>query len=102
MSLKEFKKLNIKDFETNQLQNNVAEFLNQVTSKSILDGRILENVAVSTTATEIAHGLGRKPLGYIIVKSNAHVTIYDTTSTTPTVTIKLTASATATINLWIF
>ena len=102
MSLKEFKKLHIKEFETSRLQSNVAEYVNQITSNPTLDFRILEDISVSTTATDIDHGLGRPVLGYFIIKSNAQVTIFDTTSTTPNVTVKITASATATINLYVF
>ncbi len=85
-----------------QIQQNVSNFVDQLKSNPILDGRILKDIAVSTTATEFAHGLGRAPVGYITIKADANVTIYDTTSTTPKSTIKLTASGSATISLWIF
>ena len=102
MSLKEFKRIGITDFDTRKLQENTAEYLNQITGNPILAGRLLKDVSVSTTAAEIAHGLDREPLGYLIVKADVQVTVFDTASITPKVTIKLTGSATATINLWIF
>lgn len=102
MSLKDFKKIGITDFDTRKLQENTAEYIAQLTSNPLLSGRIIEGIDVSTTAVDIAHGLGREPLGYFIVKASAQVTVFDSTSTTPKVTLKLTGSATATINIYVF
>jgi len=102
MSLKDFKKTNIKDYEINRLQENIGEYVAQFTSNPLLDGRVIENIVVSTTATEFAHGLGRELRGYFIVKSNTHVTIYNTTSITPKTSMKLVGSTTATISVYVF
>lgn len=102
MAIKDFKRISTQDETTNRLQGNIQEFFKQLTSNPLLDGNLIEDVAVSTTAVEVNHGLGREPVGYITVKADANVTIYDTTSTTPKVTLKLTASATATVSLYIF
>ena len=100
--MRDFKQVNIKDFETSQLQRNTADFVQQLLDNPLLDGVLLEDIDVTTTATAFSHGLGREPRGYIIVKANASVTIYVTTSTTPKTTLKLTGSGTATISLWVF
>ena len=100
--MKDFKKHNIKDFDTIQLQSNVADFLLQLTYNPLLDGRLVENVAVSTTAVAVNHGLGRAIRGYILVKATAGVTLFDTASVTPTTTVQITASASATVSLYIF
>lgn len=100
--MKEFKKINTKDQATQQLQNSVAEYVSQITDVPLLDGRLIEGVAVSTTATTVNHGLGREARGYFIVKADVNVTIYGTPSTTPKTTLKITASASATVNIWVF
>jgi len=100
--MKDFKQFNIKDFSTNQLQRNTAEFTQQLTNNPLLDGVLLEGLSVSTSATDFAHGLGRAPRGYFVVKASAAAAVFDTTSVTPTTTLKLTSSATATISLWVF
>jgi len=102
MSLKEFKTLNVKDYELAKVQDNTSEFISQIISNPILGGVLLKGLDVTTTATDFAHGLGREPVGYFIVKANAQVTVFDTVSTTPKVALKLTGSTTATINLWVF
>jgi hypothetical protein len=102
MSIKDIKTIKLTDYETSTLQNNIGDFAQQLVRVPFLDGNLIEDVSLSTTATEVAHGLGREPVGYFIVKANAAVDVYDTTSTTPKVTIKLTASTTATCNIWIF
>ena len=102
MSLKKIKTINSKDYELSKVQRNTAAFAQQLIGNPILDGNLLEDLAVTTTATDFSHGLGRKPLGYILVKASAGVTLFDTESTTPNVTLKLTASASSTISIWVF
>lgn len=102
MSIKDIKTIKLSDYETSSLQQNLAAFSKQLIRVPLLDGNLLTDIDVSTTAAEIAHGLGREPVGYFIVKSTAGVTLFDSASLTPKVTIKLTASATATCNIWIF
>ena len=102
MALRELKTINSKDYELATIQRNTSEFVDQLMKVPFIEGRLLEDLAVSTTATDFPHGLGRVARGYFIVKANAGVTLFDTASTTPAVMIKLTASATATISLWVF
>ena len=102
MSIKDVKTLKLSDYESSALQQNLLEFSRQLTRVPLLGGNLIKDVSVSTTAIELAHGLGREPVGYIVIKSSAGVTLFDSTSLTPKVTIKLTASASATCNIWIF
>lgn len=102
MALKAFKRSNIADFDTSKFQTNVFEFTQQFIDNPLLSGTLVEDIAVSTTAVDVNHGLGREPVGYIMTKASAHVTIFDTTSAQPKVHLTITGSASATISLWIF
>ena len=102
MSIKDVKTIKMTEYETSQLQSSVIDFSSQLTRVPFLDGNLIEGVSVSTTALEVSHGLGRTPVGYFIVKASAGVTVFDSATTTPKATIKLTGSATSTINIWIF
>lgn len=69
----------------------------------ILDGRLLENVVLTTTAVEVPHGLGRKPRGWILVKSGVSIIVYQTSeSAYPELNLRLTASGTDVVSIWVF
>ena len=67
MALRELKTINSNDYELATVQRNTAEFAQQLVGNPLLDGNLLKDLAVTTTATEFAHGLGRASLGYIVV-----------------------------------
>lgn len=70
---------------------------------SILDGRLLENVVVTTTATEVPHGLGREPRGWLVVRSSVALSVYEAApSAYPTLNLRLTATGTDVVSLWVF
>lgn len=100
--LKQFKTFVSSLPDVQKLINHVQEYLNQLTNNVILDGVLVENISVSTSPTQINHGLGREVRGYLLVKSSANVTIYSTTNTTPKSLLTITASGSATISLYIF
>jgi hypothetical protein len=69
----------------------------------ILDGTLLENVAVGTTETLIAHKLGRAIRGYLICNNNTLCTVASTSGTfDKTLFIGLIASSACTLSLWVF
>ena len=103
--MKDFKKLNIKDFETSQLQSNVAEFVNQFKDNPKLDGVLIEGVVLSFgSTTTVNHGLGRTVRGFEVVYKNNSVEVWaeDANQALPTKTLVLSTSADATINLWVW
>lgn len=69
----------------------------------LLDGNLLEDKDVATTETPVAHGLGRVPRGYLIVKhdqsSSFHV--YES-STADKNYFYFTGSTAVTLSLWVF
>lgn len=105
MALKDFKKINIKDFSTNRLQDNVADFLLQVVKNPVLEGLLVEGVSlVFGQKTNLNHGLGRKVRGFIVVYKNNAVEVWaeEVDQTVPKATLVLSTSADATVSLWLF
>jgi hypothetical protein len=72
-------------------------------SREILGGVLLRDVALSTTSRNVPHKLGRRWTGYVVTRSNANAVVYDGTgSPDPRTAIALLASATVTVDLWVF
>lgn len=98
-----FRKVQVKTDDVKHLQDAVAQVLNQVIKKQIIDGAFITDISiVSGTPYSLSHGLGINPRGWIIVKKNAESDIWQTDSATPTLTMILNASADVTISLWVF
>jgi len=108
--LKKFKKLFIPaDFPMarvfNTAQDHVEEVLTPVTNSVIIDGVILEDIdLVSGSFTSIEHKLGRKPRGYLVIRKSAAQTVYEEVGDYDSrkLFLKLRASGTVTVNLWVF
>lgn len=101
-------KVQTTDRVVNQLQDNIANLLEPtattVEQSPLLAGKILEKVVLSASSNTIRHTLGRTLKGWFIVRQRASATIYDTqdSNTTPEVTLKLTASAGVTVDIYVF
>ena len=103
--MRDFKKINIKDYEASQLQNNTADYLSQLTNNPKLDGILIEDITlVFGQTTTVNHNLGRKIRGFEVVYKNnsAEVWAEDANQTLPKSSLVLSTSADATINLWVF
>lgn len=99
--IQKFRRINTGDRDLTLVQDNVANTFNPLTRVPIIDGELLTEIALGTAPTRLAHTLGRKPLGYIIVGLNHAATIFGTESDSRLIT--LTASANGTVaNIWIF
>lgn len=99
--MKKFKKLVSEQADSNQIQANVEEAFNQINTKAIVDGVLLKDIILTTgIINKISHKLGRKPLGYIIVRRNANSTIYD--NSVDNKTINLNCTANVTVSIWVF
>lgn len=99
----------------NDLSGNMREWSEQFKEFSILNGHVLKykdsngkqttEIPLSTTAKVIPHGLGRVPTGWIIIKKNANAVIYDDSTGVDIDKksfIRLTASASVTVSIWVF
>lgn len=81
-----------------------ASTLNPVLANPLLDGQLLQGVAIKTGQNAINHGLQRKLQGYFVVMNSAAVTFYDSQSSNSRsdLTLLLNASGAATISLYVF
>lgn len=102
MALIPFQKFQSKAQDLNRLQTNIDMFSRSLIDIPILNGVLLENIVLSTTAAQIQHKLDRNYRGWIVVKQNANATIYSTSSTLSQQFLTLTASAAVTVTLWVF
>ena len=69
------------------------------------NGVILEDIdLVSGSFTDIEHKLGRKPRGYLVIRKSAAQTVYEDVGDYDNrkLFIKLRASGSVTVNLWVF
>jgi len=97
-----FRQINTNDRELKLIQSNIDSAINSVIRAQILDGVLLESVALVTGANKIEHKLDRKYVGYIVVRNNSTATVYDSSSIETDVYVTLTASAPTTVSLWVF
>jgi hypothetical protein len=80
-----------------QLQFQVRKLSDYLQRDNWFRRRLLTGISVSTSAVTVSHRLGYVPEGYLVVRSSAGVTVYDTALTSESLT--LVASGTATISL---
>jgi len=78
------------------------EFLRALSEVQILNGRLIEGVSLSTTATAVVHRLGRAWKGYIVVSRSANTDVYHTDESSRNSVINLLAGAPVTVSLWVF
>ena len=104
MTVKPFRRTQTLDKDTRLLQDSVDATLRTITTLSILNGKLIRGFDLVSGDNSVDHGLDREPQGYFIVRSDAHVTIYDKLETDdfPTRQITLNASASARVDIWIY
>ena len=89
----------------NNAQDHIESVINPVLDSAIIDGVILEDIdLVSTGFTSVEHKLGRKPRGYLVIRKSAAQTVYEDVGDYDNrkLFIKLRASGSVTVNLWVF
>lgn len=101
MALPSFRRVRLKDKETETLQANLIQTLQPILKSDIIDGTILRDVSLVSGSNTIDHNLNRPVEGWIIIDQVGNAaTVYRTSWDTRTIT--LTASADTTISLWVF
>jgi len=98
--LKSLKRVNFKNEETNALQENVYQFVNQI-NPVISSGVLLTSISVGVSPLKIEHKLGRVPQGFYVVDKNSNSNVWRS-SASDNRYITLSASAPSTISLWVF
>jgi hypothetical protein len=89
----------------NTAQDHVESVINPVLNSAIIDGVILEDIdLVMGSFTSVEHKLGRKPRGYLVIRKSAAETVYEEAGDYDNrkLFIKLRASGSVTVNLWVF
>lgn len=89
--------------EVDEVQRSIEEVLRPVTSSEILDGKLISISLSAHSAKEIPHKLGRPYKGLIVVKKTGFSgTITENSSSNSSLYINLTASADASVSVWVF
>lgn len=97
-----FQELPSQSTELNRIQSQVSKTFDKITACPLLDGILIEDVALTTSATNVNHKLNRAPLGWIVVDNNANAVVYSSAASLPKQYLTLTASAACTVSLWVF
>lgn len=102
--MQKYRKLNVADYELNAVQNNTAAILNLLTTNTLADALLVEDQDLILGDTDIDHQLGRKLVGWIVVRRSAAVDIFDKqgTNTLQDRTLILNSSGAATVSLIVF
>lgn len=92
------------DREIDQLQTNILGPLNRLLGLPLNSGQQLVKVNLASGANTVPHGLGRELQGWFLVRLRASATVFDTqdSNPTPAKTLLLTASAAATVDLYVY
>ena len=104
-SLTNLKKIGLKDKEAQKFQQNVENTIEPIIRKEIIDGVLVKDVCLEPgTSNEVKHGLGRKPLGWIVVRKRADARIWDVQdfNANPSKTLSIAVSHSVQVDLWIF
>jgi len=93
------------DRNINQLQSNIIPPLNTALNNQLLNGLLLQNVALASGANSVNTTLGRNLIGWLVTRwHGSYQNIYDTqdTNKTPSQTLQLVAAGAVTVDLWVF
>jgi hypothetical protein len=99
-----FRKVLGGDVASTRMQSNVGQAVDTMLKSPLVEGRLIENVALTTAAINVEHKLGRKLQGYMVVQQNAGFIVFDAiVATTDTALyLPLKATGVCTVSLWVF
>lgn len=83
-------------------QSNVETAFGNLGRSIILDGVYLENIAVGTAETQIAHKLNRTYRGYIVCKNDSFCELKAVSTGNQALFVTLQSTVPCTVSLWIF
>lgn len=86
------------------MQTRWASEINPLLLSPFLQGRLIQNVSLSTGDNVVNHGLNRKLQGWVLVRQRAAATIYDKQDLNqiPNLTLTLNTSANVSVDLYVF
>ena len=101
--LKPFAKTGIESFEdVERFQDVVENVLGSIAASPIISGQLVADVSLTSTPKRIEHKLGRKPLGYMVVRQDADATVYEQDEKRLDLFLNLASSNPVTVSLWVF
>lgn len=98
--IKEFKRVAGATEEVAKLQTRLNEFFTQFIDNPLLNGVLLKQIELDTTAVNVDHKLGRECQGWIIINKNADANVWQTGATKSAITLK--ANVGVVVDLWVF
>lgn len=104
-AVRNIKKTDQASQEVQKLQQNIQNWAKIFTDFPIVDGVLIKEVCLRpNVANNVTHKLGRKALGYIIVRKREDARIWDLQdlNSTPNTTFALASSHECTVDVWIF
>lgn len=95
----------LKDFKTKiqdlaLVLSILKEWAKQLNDNPLLDGRLFQNLTISTSGKAISHNLGRVPKGWIIVRNTGSDRIWETGKDKNH--LNLDCDGSTTFSIWIF
>lgn len=102
--IKDFKKVANTSEDTAKLQERLQEYLQPITKCPLIDGVLLTDLVLPAGTNTISHKLGRKLIGWIVVRNQANSVLWDgqNGNSLPEKTLIISCSAPTTIDLWVF
>lgn len=100
--MRQVDRLQVADEDLRKVQDRILAVLNPLARTPVVDGVLVTGVALSATPTDVSHKLQRMPLGYLIVGLSADARVWETRANRSSTRLTLTASAAATVDLWVF
>ncbi len=101
MPRKALARLHTGDSDLDRAQDETRELFRTVFESAIIDGRLLEDVTLTTGQDNVVgHKLDRTPVGILLAMSSAEATIWHTSKSNKVIVVR--TSATVTVNLWVF
>lgn len=89
--------------ELMQLQANIQDVMRGIEAAVMVRGRLIENVTLSASANDVAHGLGRKLRGFVVARKNAAVDVWEpSVAAIPERAVRLQATGNVVVSLWVF
>lgn len=102
MPIRSFKTLDGGDYIQETIQSNTGQALKDISNKAIVDGTLIESVAlIAGQDNMIAHKLGRPLKFWVLARQNTNTTVWETTSTNPEFFLTLRCGSNCTVNLWV-
>jgi hypothetical protein len=105
MAIRPFIKSYPTDRATANFEAMVENCWNSIIKNPLLQNiSIVQNISISTSDSVINHGLNKQYTGWLVIRNNANIVVYEsaTVNATPTASIILKASGSGTISLLFF